>query len=52
LHAGHTRDDVKKLVEGVANWAQAWIAREKEEATRWLNMAEGEGIGVWMESKL
>lgn len=52
LHAGHTRDDVKKLVDGIVDWVQAWLAREKEVATRWLNLAEGEGVGAWMESKL
>ncbi|KAG1852790.1 PLP-dependent transferase [Suillus subalutaceus] len=39
LHAGHTRDD-------------AWLAREREVARQWLDVAEGEGVGAWMESKL
>ncbi|KAG2114822.1 PLP-dependent transferase [Suillus clintonianus] len=52
LHAGHTRDDVKKLVDGIVDWVQAWLAREKEVARQWLSVAEGEGVGVWMESKL
>ncbi|KAG0705835.1 PLP-dependent transferase [Suillus ampliporus] len=52
LHAGHTRDDVKELVEGIVDWVHGWLAREREEARHWLNMAEGEGIGLWMESKL
>lgn len=52
LHAGHTRDDVKKLVDGIVDWVQAWVAREKEVERQWLNVAEGEGVGVWMESKL
>jgi 8-amino-7-oxononanoate synthase len=43
---------VKKLVDGIIDWVQAWLAREKEVATRWLNLAEGEGVGAWMESKL
>ncbi|KAG1895961.1 PLP-dependent transferase [Suillus fuscotomentosus] len=52
LHAGHTRDDVKKLVDGIVDWVQAWVAREKEVERQWLDVAEGEGVGVWMESKL
>ncbi|KAG1736350.1 PLP-dependent transferase [Suillus lakei] len=52
LHAGHTRDDVRKLVDGIVDWVQAWLARDREVARQWLKVAEGEGVGVWMESKL
>lgn len=52
LHAGHSRDDVRKLVDGIVDWVQAWLAREREVERQWLNVAEGEGVGVWMESKL
>lgn len=52
LHAGHTRDDVRKLVDGIVDWVEVWLAREKEVTRQWLNVAEGEGVGVWMESKL
>lgn len=52
LHAGHSRDDVRKLVDGIVNWVQAWLAKEREVERQWLDVAEGQGVGVWMESKL
>lgn len=52
LHAGHTREDVEILIQGIVAWAQRGIVDARRNGKEWNQMASDVGVRAWMESKL
>ncbi|KAI6037713.1 PLP-dependent transferase [Pisolithus marmoratus] len=52
LHAGHTREDVEILLQGIVAWAQREIEAARCDGKEWNQMATELGVRTWMESKL
>lgn len=52
LHAGHTREDVDILIQGIVAWAQRRIEDARRNGKEWNRMASDIGVRAWMESKL
>ncbi|KAI6165821.1 PLP-dependent transferase, partial [Pisolithus thermaeus] len=52
LHAGHTREEVEILIQGIVAWAQRRIEDALRSGKEWNQMASDVGVRAWMESKL
>lgn len=52
LHAGHTREDVALLAEGIAAWADMRMTEDRRHRQQWRALARDVGVGTWMEAKL
>ncbi|KAI6108903.1 hypothetical protein EDD16DRAFT_56591 [Pisolithus croceorrhizus] len=52
LHAGHTREEVEILIQGIVAWAQRGIVDARRNGKEWNQMASDVGVRAWMESKL
>ena len=52
LHAGHTREDVTVLAQGIVAWAEKRVAEEQRGKERWRGFAEDVGVAAWMSAKL
>lgn len=52
LHAGHTREDVDILIQGIVTWVQRQIEDARRNGKEWNRMASDIGVRAWMESKL
>lgn len=52
LHAGNTREDVDRLVDGMLAWAHAEMRERERERKERARRQAGRAVGVLMESKL
>ncbi|KAI6025733.1 pyridoxal phosphate-dependent transferase [Pisolithus orientalis] len=52
LQAGHTREDVEILIQGIVAWAHRRIEDARRDRKEWNQMASEIGVRTWMESKL
>jgi 8-amino-7-oxononanoate synthase len=52
LHAGNTREDVERLVEGVVEWAEDALIGWQQERMRMKQVSATRLVGVLLESKL
>lgn len=52
LQAGHTREDVEILIQGIVAWAHRRIEDARHDRKEWNQLASEIGVRTWMESKL
>ncbi|KAF8124746.1 PLP-dependent transferase [Boletus edulis] len=52
LHAGHTREDVTLLAQGIVAWAEKCMIEDRRRSARWQGFAKDVGVEAWMAAKL
>ncbi|KAL4074929.1 pyridoxal phosphate-dependent transferase [Scleroderma yunnanense] len=52
LHAGHSREDVDILLQGIIAWTEHRMAEMRRKKEEWKRMVLDTGVSTWMEAKL